>query len=68
MEVSAAPTKFFAFTDAANGRTIYVNPATVRYVLPAGHRAMLVFSEAHVVTVTADLKAVIAAGLFEPRE
>lgn len=58
-------TKFYAFTDASNGRTIYVNPAAVRYVIPSGHRTLLVFSESHVVTVTGDLQSVVDTGLFE---
>jgi hypothetical protein len=58
-------TKYFPFTDSTNGTTVYVNPATVRYVLAAGHRTALVFSESHIVTVTADLASVLASGLFE---
>ncbi|WP_158284367.1 hypothetical protein [Bradyrhizobium sp. SUTN9-2] len=51
--------------DAASGTTIYVNPATVRFVLPAGHKSILVFSETHTITVTGDLQAVMQSGLFE---
>lgn len=57
--------RLYPFIEATKGQTIYVNPVAVRYVVPAGYRTMLVFSETHVVTVTADLQAVIAAGLFE---
>jgi hypothetical protein len=54
-----------SFTDAATGQTIYVNPYAVRFVVPAGHRTTIVFSETHTVTVTADLQSVIEGGLFE---
>jgi phosphotransferase system IIA component len=53
------------FTDAATGQTIYVNPYAVRFIMPAGHRTMIIFSETHAVTVTADLQSVIEGGLFE---
>jgi ribosomal protein L32E len=56
--------RYCAFTDAATGQTIYVNPNAVRLVVPAGHRTAIVFSESHVVTVTADLQSVIDGGLF----
>jgi phosphotransferase system IIA component len=54
-----------AFSDAATGQTIYVNPYAVRFILPAGHRTTIVFSETHAVTVTADLQSVIESGLFQ---
>jgi ribosomal protein L32E len=57
--------RYCAFTDAATGHTIYVNPSAVRFVVPAGHRTAIVFSEAHVITVTGDLQSVIDGGLFE---
>lgn len=57
--------RYCAFTDAATGQTIYVNPSMVRFVVPAGHRTAIVFSETHVVTITGDLQSVIDGGLFE---
>ena len=54
-----------AFTDAATGQTVYVNPHTVRFITAVGHRTMIVFSETHALTVTADLQSVIEGGLFE---
>jgi hypothetical protein len=36
---------YHGFTDAATGQTIYVNPYSVRFVVPVGHRTMFVFSE-----------------------
>jgi ribosomal protein L32E len=54
-----------SFTDAATGQTIYVNPYAVRFIVPAGHRTLIVFSETHAVTVTADPQSVIESGLFE---
>ncbi|MBR1231999.1 hypothetical protein [Bradyrhizobium sp. AUGA SZCCT0182] len=54
-----------AFTDAATGLTIYVNPQAVRFVVAAGLRTTIVFSETHTVTVTADLQSVIDGGLFQ---
>jgi ribosomal protein L32E len=65
LEMSNEQPRYCAFTDAESGKTIYVNPTAVRFVVPAGHRTMLVFSEAHAVTVTADLQSVIEGGLFE---
>ena len=58
---------FYGLTDAATGQTIYVNPDTIRYIQPAGHRTTIVFSESHALTVTADLQSVIEGGLFEVR-
>src|SRR5437879_191118 len=43
-----------AFTDAATGQTIYVNPYAIRFILAAGHRTTIIFSETHSVTVTVD--------------
>lgn len=63
-KVSLETSQYYALTDAASGQTIYVNPAAIRFVVPAGHRTALIFSEQHVVTVTADIEAVIAYGLF----
>jgi ribosomal protein L32E len=57
--------RYCVFTDAATGQTIYVNPSAVRFVVPAGHRTAIVFSETHVVAVTGDLQSVMDAGLFE---
>ena len=54
-----------AFTDAATGQTIYVNPYAVRFIMAAGHRTTIIFSETHSVIVTADLQSVIEGGLFE---
>jgi phosphotransferase system IIA component len=55
---------YHGFTDAATGQTIYVNPFSVRFVVPVGHRTVFVFSETHAVTVTADLQSVTESGLF----
>ncbi|MEZ2143215.1 hypothetical protein AAE026_13005 [Bradyrhizobium sp. DN5] len=55
----------YGVTDAATGQTVYINPDTVRFVLPNGHRTTLVFSETHTLTVTADLQALIDGGLFK---
>jgi ribosomal protein L32E len=60
--------RYCALTDAASGQTIYVNPSMVRFVLPAGHRTAIVFSETHVVSVTGDLQSVMEAGLFGVRD
>jgi hypothetical protein len=56
--------RYVPLSDANSGETIFVNPATIRYVIAAGHRTHLVFSETHVVTVTADLDSVMASGVF----
>jgi hypothetical protein len=56
--------RYISVSDAKTGQTIYVNPNAVRYVMAAGHRTVLVFSETHAVTVTSDLNSVMASGLF----
>lgn len=59
------PAKYLAVVEAESGKTIYVNPNAVRFVFPAGHRTVLVFSETHNVTVTADLPSLMDSGLFQ---
>lgn len=57
--------QFCEFIDAKDGNIIYVNPYAVRFVQAVGHRTALIFSETHAVMVTADLRSVMEAGLFE---
>jgi hypothetical protein len=54
-----------ALTEAATDQTVYVNPDAIRFVLPAGHRTTIFFSERHALTVTSDLQSLIEGGLFE---
>lgn len=54
----------YPFTNLSSGQTMYVNPSHVRYILRAGQRTVLVFSETHVVTVTADFQSVVSSGIF----
>jgi hypothetical protein len=49
----------------ATGKSIYVNPYAVRYVIPEGKRIAFAFSENHKVTIAEDLQTVIDSGLFE---
>jgi hypothetical protein len=63
-QLNSEATKYIALSDAASGQTIYVNLTTIRYVIAAGHRTLLVFSETHVITVTADLQSVMASEVF----
>ncbi|MCP1844424.1 hypothetical protein ACVIHI_002655 [Bradyrhizobium sp. USDA 4524] len=57
--------QLYGVTEAASGRTLYVNPDMVRFVLPLGHQTTLIFSETHTLTVTADLQSLLESGLFE---